>query len=739
MKHRLALLFLALCVLASLIYFQLSRYRLPRLVSDAIAHARLTTIHVHESSHQHAWSGLASLGIVSTPTDDIGHEFYRPLSDFSHSMDLSFVDNTLEQVYQFKVAHGRTLLRNLISELSQRLNHLARNLQKTSFTLRAPLIIVGTAGTGTRVIGGLLEHMSIQMSRMVNKQLDSHVFIQLIKNRPAFCCAIGNASLFGHFVRTRSTDYEVAELDKELRDVLLQGIRDVHLILSFEAFWAARNRRVVWGFKEPQAAFVIPLLKFFYERLHVKVPTRRNDWQVEPQTANIIHVIRDGRDVAFSNQQRKKYQDMYVKQLRQLATTASVVGTNVTAVDIARVWNFVNTGMWRFFSRHRFAMNHVLVRLEDLCRMDRRRGSILNFVRAMHTNMLDDAFAIGDVDGLAEQLYMKSLDTIDEERCHLRKYENEDTRMVREIEREIWPGLVFFNYVPSNVSVRYGVFPQQQFLELLDRIPAGSRVIFTVVTHQYLDMFQNFLVQFDRVVSTTGSVMIVCTPSKEVFARLHNVDSDTSEIGSLVDSINDRAGVVPFLVQYADSKRQIWKFRLWAASAILERGHNLLMSDVDALWMKDPTNLFTDYPHHSIVASQGRFPYELRSVWGVTACMGFILFRATPESRRLLDTMLREFGTYHDDQKALNRAMWDIQVSWKYVNGPSWGSLDGLGEDGTKIMLLSQRIVPRFCKDELKRREKQSVLDVYEDPIVIHCHVSGYKVQWLKQHGLWFV
>ncbi|CAM9225444.1 unnamed protein product [Ectocarpus sp. 8 AP-2014] len=79
------------------------------------------------------------------------------------------------------------------------------------------------------------------------------------------------------------------------------------------------------------------------------------------------------------------------------------------------------------------------------------------------------------------------------------------------------------------------------------------------------------------------------------------------------------------------SHEQIWVLRVRVVSCLVEAGHDVIMSDADALWLADPMNDFSlpGVIDSSIVASRGKKPKEVGKVWGATMCMGFILFRAT--------------------------------------------------------------------------------------------------------------
>lgn len=78
-----------------------------------------------------------------------------------------------EHVWQHRSRHDTSLT---LTSMHQSLNN--KNIQ-----LNAPMVVVtGTAGTGTRVLYDLLQWANVSMSRIVNTQRDSKIFIEYVKN-----------------------------------------------------------------------------------------------------------------------------------------------------------------------------------------------------------------------------------------------------------------------------------------------------------------------------------------------------------------------------------------------------------------------------------------------------------------------------------------------------------------------------------------------------------------------------
>lgn len=89
---------------------------------------------------------------------------------------------------------------------------------------------------------------------------------------------------------------------------------------------------------------------------------------------------------------------------------------------------------------------------------------------------------------------------------------------------------------------------------------------------------------------------------------------------------------------------------------------NVLFTDADAIWLKDPARLY-NHPQHlssDIVASKGTFPKGCPlgredNGAGATICFGFAYFRNTPAVRILALNMEKNAHNYdNDDQKTIN-------------------------------------------------------------------------------------
>ena len=190
------------------------------------------------------------------------------------------------------------------------------------------------------------------------------------------------------------------------------------------------------------------------------------------------------------------------------------------------------------------------------------------------------------------------------------------------------------------------------------------------------------------------------------------------------------------------SHKDVWKTRVRAVSCLVEEGYNVIMSDSDALWLRDPMEYMdaAGVSSSSIVASRGSFPRTFG--WGSTICMGFILFRATGAGMNTFqDTMENIALRTGDDQVAVNQAASDLGVIWdegsdmRYEEStdPGKGTISDLSSDNGEpfgITLLPHSKFTRICRST----------PVSNDTVVAHCFrekKAGAKLDWMQELNLW--
>ena len=189
------------------------------------------------------------------------------------------------------------------------------------------MVIGGTGGSGTRVLHGALGKAGLFMGTgaRLNHAGDAMDIEPMLD---AYINPILSA--------TKNLDYEVENLPAELAE---GAGRD--LTLGVDRFLRdLPDRAVPWGWKNPRSMYVLPLIVGLFPDVR------------------FIHLVRDGRDMATSdnqNQPRKHYQALFDKPLDETDPSGSI-----------RLWAAANLGIANWGER-RLASRYLRIRFEDLC------------------------------------------------------------------------------------------------------------------------------------------------------------------------------------------------------------------------------------------------------------------------------------------------------------------------------------------------------------------------------------
>ena len=192
-----------------------------------------------------------------------------------------------------------------------------------------------------------------------------------------------------------------------------------------------------------------------------------------------------------------------------------------------------------------------------------------------------------------------------------------------------------------------------------------------------------------------------------------------------------------------DSIHDLWKTRIRALSCLVTEGYDVIMSDADALWLRDPMDYFNlpEVRNSSVVASRGNHPRSISNRWGASMCLGFILFRATGPGmvtlQKYIETLVLQIT---DDQIATNKAVnrfgitWDEDSDMRFANstGLGRGTIDNLFDDDDEplvITLLPHSAFTRLCASN----------QISNETVVAHCHSIkrvGRRVSWMQEANL---
>ena len=236
-----------------------------------------------------------------------------------------------------------------------------------------PKVIGATGGSGTRVVAGIALRCGLRMGENLNRSNDNRNLARYI---------------------TRWTNRYLLDPDnRSLRDEMRN---DLALVLAEHVI----PDHGPWGWKEPRSIILLP---FFAEVL---------------PGMTFLHVVRDGRDMAFSQNQNQPRRHGEV-----------VLGPDVKpdspAGSIA-LWTRLNLAAARF-GEAELGERYLRIRYEDLCaEPEPVIARVLDFLELQG----DPAQLAGEVDPPAS----------------LGRWRREDPAVVAELERVGAPALVRFGY-----------------------------------------------------------------------------------------------------------------------------------------------------------------------------------------------------------------------------------------------------------------------------------------------------
>lgn len=188
-----------------------------------------------------------------------------------------------------------------------------------------PIIIGATGGSGTRVVTLLLQQAGVFMGENLNESLDCiDMFRMLEKHVPAIIS------------KTQSVKYKPEDIPATTRKRILADFKKVTMKIEKQG-----QGNKLWGWKNPRNIYVLPLITILHPEL------------------KFIHVIRDGRDMAYSANQNQtiKHYSMLFKERQEPKQLAE---------RSIRLWNKVNTEANEWATKN-MKNNYFLLHFEDLC------------------------------------------------------------------------------------------------------------------------------------------------------------------------------------------------------------------------------------------------------------------------------------------------------------------------------------------------------------------------------------
>jgi hypothetical protein len=116
----------------------------------------------------------------------------------------------------------------------------------------------------------------------------------------------------------------------------------------------------------------------------------------------------------------------------------------------------------------------------------------------------------------------------------------------------------------------------------------------------------------------------------------------------------------------------LWHLRLKVIRELAASGLNVIHSDTDAVWLRNPIPDYFSMATDHLVITQGTIcPQDVLMKQGFVLCCGLFYLRSSPEAIALLNRVHEDMTRTNDDQTSLNRVIcetvtWDVHLPSVY-------------------------------------------------------------------------
>ncbi len=246
------------------------------------------------------------------------------------------------------------------------------------------------------------------------------------------------------------------------------------------------------------------------------------------------------------------------------------------------------------------------------------------------------------------------------------------------------------------------------------------------ISSNYFDSFINWLVfYYDICGNDLSQLYIFCIDTK-------------------ADMLLQKYGLkCSYSLQFGDSYKslnRVWWTRMLLTQELLLKGFDVISSDVDAIWLKNPYTEIAKMPRADIIVTRGKYPEAVSQKYGAALCTGFMYVKTSKTTIELWTNLVNNKSPQFnpDDQRELNRfvAKGKIKFSREPLDYYNSTTTDvghmRLPAGDLYVALLPQNMFRRECEGVNRREILTS--------IVVHCGTDkqgASKQVTSSTYGLW--
>ena len=181
-------------------------------------------------------------------------------------------------------------------------------------------------------------------------------------------------------------------------------------------------------------------------------------------------------------------------------------------------------------------------------------------------------------------------------------------------------------------------------------LPSGQPLTLAPMSSRYSDMGELWVRQVRRHVG--GHIVVMAMDATASLDRL-TAQPDIALVNVREwFAWNERGGL------HTKSRGVLWYLRVLFLRELVQRGHPVLVLDLDAMPVSDLAPMLAALPASDVVAQKDHsLPVDVDRQLGFVLCCGFMLWRPTVAAKSLLDRFAAETFIERDDQMALNHLL----------------------------------------------------------------------------------
>jgi hypothetical protein len=147
-------------------------------------------------------------------------------------------------------------------------------------------------------------------------------------------------------------------------------------------------------------------------------------------------------------------------------------------------------------------------------------------------------------------------------------------------------------------------------------------------------------------------------------ARIDIHDYTVISIDAELHAYLQGRGVTSLLRPCDTGLASLWVHRVRVLLELMEAGYDVIHSDADAVWLKDPRDYLYAIKADMLFSQGTYWPNDVHAQWGFVLCCGFFMLRSTPETIAFATALLRRVETDKDDQISCNRLLLEEGTVW---------------------------------------------------------------------------